>query len=101
MVVAGVLPIKLLGELISTGTLLAFAAVCAAVIRMRMVHPARHRPFRAPYWQVTAALGIASSLFLLISMGSFALARITAWQLIGLLVLGASAWLRRPERAQA
>jgi basic amino acid/polyamine antiporter, APA family len=101
MAVAGVLPIKLLGELISTGTLLAFAAVCAAVIRMRMVHPARHRPFRAPYWKVTAALGIASSLFLLISMGSFALARITAWQLIGLLVLGASAWLRRPERAQA
>jgi len=91
MTVAGVLPIKLLGELISTGTLLAFGAVCAAVIRMRLAHPDRNRPFRAPYWKLTASLGIASCLFLLVSMGPFALARITAWQVIGLLVLGGSA----------
>jgi APA family basic amino acid/polyamine antiporter len=55
MVVTGLLPIKLLGELISTGTLLAFGTVYAAVIRMRLREPARERPFRAPYWRVTAA----------------------------------------------
>jgi len=98
MAVAGLLPIKLLGELISTGTLLAFGAVCAAVIRMRQRQPDRERPFRAPYWQVTAALGIASCAFLLVSMGAFAIARITAWQLIGLLVLGGSAIIGRVQR---
>jgi APA family basic amino acid/polyamine antiporter len=96
--VAGLLPIRLLGELISTGTLLAFGAVCAAVIRMRLRQPERERPFRAPYWRVTAALGIASCVFLLVSMGAFAIARIAVWQLIGLLILGVSMILGRLER---
>lgn len=91
MAIAGILPIRLLGELISTGTLLAFAAVCAAVIRMRVSQPQRERPFRAPYARVTASLGIASCVFLLVSMGASALLRITLWQLVGLLVLAASA----------
>jgi APA family basic amino acid/polyamine antiporter len=98
MGVAGLLPIRLLGELISTGTLLAFGAVCAAVIRLRLLQPERERPFRAPYWQVTAALGIASCAFLLVSMGTFAFARIAVWQLIGLLILGGSVILGRLER---
>jgi basic amino acid/polyamine antiporter, APA family len=98
MAVAGLLPIRLLGELISTGTLLAFGAVCAAVIRLRLREPERERPFRAPYWQVTAALGIASCVFLLVSMGTFAIARIAVWQLIGLLILGGSMILGRLER---
>jgi APA family basic amino acid/polyamine antiporter len=90
MLIAAVLPIKLLGELISTGTLLAFAAVCAAVIRLRLAQPQRQRPFRAPYWAITAVLGIASCLFLLVGMGLFALERILAWQAVGLLVLAGS-----------
>jgi basic amino acid/polyamine antiporter, APA family len=97
MAVAGLLPIKLLGELISTGTLLAFGTVCAAVIRMRLREPERERPFRAPYWQVTAALGIASCVFLLASMGRFAIARIAVWQLVGLFILGGSVIVGRLE----
>ncbi|MDP9083370.1 MAG: amino acid permease [Pseudomonadota bacterium] len=95
MTVAGVLPIKLLGELISTGTLLAFGAVCAAVIRVRLTQPQRHRPFRVPHWRLTASLGIASCLFLLVSMGTFAIARIAAWQMLGLMILAGSAIFRR------
>jgi APA family basic amino acid/polyamine antiporter len=96
MAVAGLLPIKLLGELISTGTLLAFGTVCASVIRMRLHEPDRERPFRIPYWPITATLGIASCVFLLVSMGIFALARIAIWQLVGLLVLGGSMISGRP-----
>jgi APA family basic amino acid/polyamine antiporter len=97
MAVAGFLPISLLGELISTGTLLAFGTVCAAVIRLRMVQPYRARPFRVPFWRVTAPLGIASALFLLVSMGWFAVARITAWQIVGLLLLAVTTrWKTQP-----
>ncbi|MFZ4690728.1 MAG: APC family permease [Polymorphobacter sp.] len=95
MLVAGFLPISLLGELISTGTLIAFATVCAAVIRLRLVASGRARPFRVPLFWVTASLGIAACLFLLFSMGGFAIARIAAWQAAGLAVLGAAALLRR------
>ena len=93
MVVAGFLPISLLGELISTGTLLAFGTVCAAVIRMRLSEPQRERPFKVPFWPLIAPLGILSSLFLLYSMGPFALARIGAWQVIGLVLLAVVALL--------
>lgn len=86
-VIAGVFPIALLGELISTGTLLAFATVCAAVIHLRRTQPERSRPFRVPLWPVVATLGIASALFLLASMGWYAVARIAAWQAIGVGIL--------------
>lgn len=95
MVVAGFLPISLLGELISTGTLIAFATVCAAVIRLRLVAPDQVRPFRVPLFWLTASLGIAACLFLLASMGWFALARIAAWQVAGLVVLVVSIRLGR------
>lgn len=87
MLVAGFLPISLLGELISTGTLIAFATVCASVIRMRLSEPGRERPFKVPAWPLIATLGVLSSLFLLSSMGAYALARILAWQVIGLVVI--------------
>jgi APA family basic amino acid/polyamine antiporter len=87
MLVAGFLPISMIGELISTGTLLAFATVCAAVIRLRLTMPTSERPFRVPLWQVIAPLGIAASLFLLASMGWASIGRIVAWQVLGALVL--------------
>jgi len=99
MAVAGFLPIGLVGELISTGTLLAFAAVCATVVWLRWRQPERVRAFRIPCWWVTAPLGIASCLFLLVSMGRFALARIAVWQTVGLLVLAVLAMTRRMAAA--
>ncbi len=85
-VVAGILPIALLGELISTGTLIAFAMVCAAVITLRRREPHRPRPFSVPFWRVTPVLGIASCIFILGSMGVPALERILAWQAVGLIL---------------
>jgi APA family basic amino acid/polyamine antiporter len=95
MLVAGFLPISLIGELISTGTLIAFATVCAAVIRLRRTMPNHERPFRVPLWQVIAPLGVATSLFLLASMGWASIARIAAWQCVGAIVLFAALRTRR------
>jgi basic amino acid/polyamine antiporter, APA family len=95
---AAVFPINLLGELVSTGTLLAFAMVCAATFTLRLREPQRRRPFRVPFWPVTTGLGVLSCLFLLISMGGPALLRIFAWQLVGLAVLALSSLMRGPSR---
>lgn len=83
IVVSGVLPIALLGELISTGTLLAFAVVCAGVISLRRREPDRPRPFRTPLWQFVAPAGIVTCIALLASMGSEAMLRVLAWQVAG------------------
>ena len=51
---AACLPISVLGDLISLGTAVAFAIVCAAVMRLRAVEPDRPRSFRVPLggWHV-------------------------------------------------
>jgi len=98
--IAGFLPINLLGQLISTGTLIAFAMVCAALIALRLQQPHRHRPFRIPFWRVTPVLGIAASLFVLIGMGIPALGRIIAWQAVGLALYAFIAWRQRMAAAK-
>jgi APA family basic amino acid/polyamine antiporter len=45
---AGLLPITLLGDLISLGTASSFAIVCFSVMWLRNAEPDMHRPFRVP-----------------------------------------------------
>ncbi len=61
---AGFLPIGLLGEMVSMGTLLAFATVCAGVLILRKTKPDLHRPFRVPFAMVICPLGVVACLYL-------------------------------------
>ncbi len=45
---AGLLPITVLGELVSIGTLFAFVLVCAGIVVLRRTAPDAPRPFRTP-----------------------------------------------------
>ena len=62
---AGVLPLDILGELTSIGTLISFAAVCAGVWILRVYRPEIPRSFRVPWAPVVCFLGIACCLVLL------------------------------------
>src|SRR6185437_13339770 len=56
-VVAGLLPLDLLGELISIGTLMAFAIVCLGILVLRRTRPDLERPFRTPWVPLVPLLG--------------------------------------------
>jgi APA family basic amino acid/polyamine antiporter len=55
---AAVLPLDVMGNLVSLGTALAFAIVCVTVIYMRRAHPEIRRPFRVPFYPLTPILGV-------------------------------------------
>jgi len=86
MAMAGLLPIGLLGELVSIGTLLAFAIVCAGVLVLRYTDPERPRPFRTPWVPVVPTLGILACVYLMIQLPKDTWARLIVWMAIGLAI---------------
>ncbi len=63
--IAGFTPIDILGDLVSLGTLLAFAIVCFSVLYLRYTHPEMHRVFKVPFFPVTPVLGIIACVWLM------------------------------------
>ncbi|MBX3478853.1 MAG: amino acid permease [Caulobacter sp.] len=55
---AAMLPIDILGDLVSLGTATAFCIVCVSVLWLRRARPDMDRPFKAPGGVLTPLLGI-------------------------------------------
>ncbi len=83
---AGFFPIGLLGEMVSIGTLSAFALVCLAVIHLRRSQPGLVRPFRVPGSPALPALGIIACLGLMASLPWATWARLIVWLVIGMAI---------------
>jgi APA family basic amino acid/polyamine antiporter len=80
---AGLLPIGILGELVSIGTLIAFIVVCIGVVVLRYTRPDLVRPFR-----VKAVWLIAGGGVLFCGMMAYSLPNATWWRLLIWSVVG-------------
>jgi len=65
-VAAAVLPLDVMGNLVSLGTALAFTIVCISVIYLRRAEPDLARPFKVPFYPWTPLLGAFFCLVLMI-----------------------------------
>lgn len=97
--VAGLLPIELLGELVSMGTLIAFASVCLGVLILRRTYPEITRPFRVPLYPWIPLGGLLSCVGLMFSLPLITWANLTLWVAVGIALYFALRLERRPQES--
>ncbi|MGE5861497.1 MAG: APC family permease, partial [Ignavibacteria bacterium] len=85
-VLGGLLPLRILAELVNIGTLFAFVVVCSAVLIMRKTHAEANRPFRAPWVPFVPIMGILTCLLLMFSLPGENWLRLFIWLAIGMLI---------------
>ena len=84
--VSGILPIRMLEEMVSIGTLMAFVLVCASVLMLRITRPDVHRPFRCPAALRRGAAGRAGEPGLMAFLPLDTWLRLVIWLGIGLVI---------------
>jgi basic amino acid/polyamine antiporter, APA family len=83
-VLAALLPLDLLGQLISIGTLAAFVFVCAGVLYLRIVRPHVARPFRTPFAPLVCVSGALICGYLMVGLPATTWTQFLLWSALGL-----------------
>jgi APA family basic amino acid/polyamine antiporter len=82
----GCLPIGILGELVSIGTLIAFIVVCVGVLVLRYTRPDLKRPFRVKWIWFVSAMGVLFCAAMAASLPSGTWLRLILWSVLGILI---------------
>jgi APA family basic amino acid/polyamine antiporter len=83
---AGLLPVNILGELVSIGTLIAFIVVCIGVVVLRYTRPDLPRPFRVKGIWFVAGMGVIFCAGMAASLPNATWIRLVLWSALGILV---------------
>ncbi len=85
-ILATLIPLNILDEMTSVGTLLAFMLVSIGVWVMRRTHPDMPRPFRTPLVPLIPILSVLFSGLLIVSLSYWTQLRLLVWLIIGLVI---------------
>ena len=85
-IIGGLLPLHVLSQLVSIGTLLAFTVVCIAIVVLRKTQPHLKRPFKTPFVPVLPLAGAAICLLQMVSLPWETWVRLIAWTLLGMVI---------------
>ena len=83
---AALIPIDILGELVSIGTLLAFVIVSASVWLLRRRQPDMPRPFKTPWVPFVPIMGMLVPLAMMLALPAATWLRLAVWLAVGMVV---------------
>jgi len=84
--IAGIFPLNVLSELVSIGTLMAFAIVCISVMVLRKTHPELKRPFKVPLVWFIPSLGAFFCILQMVALPWATWVRLILWTLAGFVI---------------
>jgi APA family basic amino acid/polyamine antiporter len=84
--IAGLLPINVLGELVSIGTLMAFTLVCISIVILRKTRPEIERPFKTPLVPLVPILGVLICMSQMLALPLDTWLRLIIWMAIGFVI---------------
>jgi basic amino acid/polyamine antiporter, APA family len=82
----GLIPLRIVGELVSIGTLLAFVIVSGSVVAMRRMHPEIPRPFRTPVVWFVGPMGMFVCAAQMFGLPEDTWIRLFVWMAIGFVI---------------
>jgi APA family basic amino acid/polyamine antiporter len=85
-IMAALVPISMLGELVSIGTLFAFVIVSIGLVVLRKTRPDLPRPFKVPFSPVLPILSALASIYLMYGLPLDTWLRLMIWMAIGLVI---------------
>lgn len=83
---AAFVPMNVVGEMTSIGTLLAFLMVCVGILILRKTDPEAKRPFRVPWVPLIPILGILTCIAMMVFLPWETWVRLAVWLIIGLAI---------------
>lgn len=84
--IAAFVPLNVVGNMTSIGTLLAFVIVCIGVLILRYRSPNLPRQFRVPYSPLTPALGAIICIIMMLSLEFETWMRLVVWLSLGIVI---------------
>ncbi|MCX2573230.1 amino acid permease [Pedobacter sandarakinus] len=83
---AAFVPMNVVGEMTSIGTLLAFLMVCVGILILRKTNPNAKRPFKVPFVPLVPILGIFTCIAMMVFLPWETWLRLIVWLAIGLAI---------------
>lgn len=83
---AAFVPVQVVGEMVSIGTLFAFVLVCIGIWVLRVKQPDAPRTFKTPMVPLIPILGIGTCLFMMAFLPLDTWIRLVVWMIIGIII---------------